>query len=143
MRLVWWIFGSSTSGPGRRTDAVTRVMPAESYTGGLCSATTMRVGPDRLSRGSIPLVTLTPRLSVSLTWTPSRMALARSVAATWSVMVASSGTSVNASARAERRSRARCSVSRKTRPSYTRRPSHTASPPWTTESKTDTCGSSR
>ena len=41
---------------------------------------------------------------------------------------------MNASACADRRSRARCSVSLKIRPPYSRSPSHTASPPCTTES---------
>ena len=54
-------------------------MPPLSYTGGLCSASTMSVGPAWFSRGSMPLVTLTPRVSVSRMWTPSVMSFARSV----------------------------------------------------------------
>src|SRR3712207_8780923 len=49
-------------------------------TGDLNSARTIRVGPDWLSRGSIPLVILTPRVSVSLMCTSSVIPLARSVA---------------------------------------------------------------
>ena len=128
-RLLWWIFGSRQSGGGRRTLEVMRVIPARSYTGGLCSASTIRVGPDRLSRGSIPLVTFSPRVSVSLMCTLSVIWLARRVRRTCSVISSSEGTVSNASAFAERRNRARCSASRKMRPRYRRRPSQTATPP--------------
>ena len=112
-RLLWWIFGSRQSGAGRRTLAVISVMPAASYTGSLNSASTIRVGPAWLRRGSMPEVILTPRVRVSLMCTPSRMPLAASVRLSCSVISSSEGMRSNASARAEARSRARCSSSRK------------------------------
>src|ERR1035437_10080881 len=112
-RLLWLIFGSRQSGAGRRTLAVISVIPAASYTGSLNSASTISVGPAWLSRGSMPEVSLTPRVSVSLMWTPSRMPFAASVRLICSVICSSGGTGPNARARAEPRSRARCSASRK------------------------------
>ncbi len=44
-RLLWWISGSSASARARRTLEVIGVMPAGSYTGDLCSARTIGVGP--------------------------------------------------------------------------------------------------
>src|SRR5215467_10604629 len=142
-RLLWWIFGSRQSGCGRRMLEVIRVIPARSYTGGLCSASTIRVGPDRFSRGSIPLVTFSPRVSVSLMCTLSVIWLACRVRRICPVISSSEGTVSNASAFAERRNRPRCSVSRKMRPRYRRRPSQTASPPCTAESNGLTAASSR
>src|SRR5580693_2418889 len=133
-RLLWWIFGSRQSGAGRRTLAVISVMPAASYTGALNSASTISVGPEEFSRGSMPEVSLTPRVSVSLMWTPSRMPFAARVRRIWSMISSSGGTGPKARAWAEARSRSRCSVSRKILPWYRRRPSHTASPPCTAES---------
>ena len=115
-RLLWWIFGSRQSGAGRRTLAVISVMPAASYTGSFHSASTISVGPAWLSRGSMPEVTLTPRLSVSRMCTPSRMPFAASVRRICSVISSSEGIRPNARARAEARSLARCSSSRKILP---------------------------
>src|SRR5215468_5173151 len=133
-RLLWWIFGSRQSGAGRRTLAVISVMPAASYTGSLNSASTISVGPATFSRGSMPEVTLTPRVSVSRMCTPSRIPLAARVRRISSTISSSGGTESNASACAERRSLSRCSPSAKIRPRVSRSPSHTASPPWTAES---------
>ena len=88
-------------------------MPPASYTGSLNSASTISVGPAWFSRGSMPEVSLTPRLRVSLMCTPSRMPFAASVRLICSVISSSDGIWANASARAEARSRARCSSSRK------------------------------
>ena len=142
-RLLWWIFGSRQSGAGRRTLAVISVMPAASYTGSLNSASTISVGPAWLRRGSMPEVTLAPRVRVSLMCTPFRMPLASRVRLICSVISSSEGIWVNASARAEARSRARCSSSRKILPSYSLSPSQTASPPWTAESNGLTAAWSR
>jgi hypothetical protein len=64
----------------------------------------------------MPLVTLTPRVSVRRMCTPSTMALAASVRRICSTISSSSGICSNASARADRRSRARCSSRAKIRP---------------------------
>ena len=75
--------------------------------------------------------------------TLSVMLLAASVRRISAVISSSDGICSNASACAERRSLARCSSSRKIRPLYSRRPSHTASPPCTTESNGLTAAWSR
>ena len=69
----------------------------------------MSVGPDWLSRGSIPLVILTPRVRVSRMCTLSVIWLAASVRRISAVISSSDGICSNASACAERRSLARCS----------------------------------
>src|ERR1700683_1097048 len=142
-RLAWWIFGSRLSGAARRTLEVIRVIPDASYTGALCSGSTISVGPDWFSRGSIPLVIFTPLVSVSRMCTPSVMSLACSVRRISRMISSPEGTESNASALADRRNRAKCSSSRKILPLWTRRPSHTASPPCTAESNGLTAASSR
>src|SRR5215469_5524833 len=91
----------------------------------------------------MPLGIFTPRVSVSRMCTLSVMLLAASVRRISAVISSSDGIWVNASACADRRSLARCSPSRKIRPLYRRRLSHTASPPCTTESNGLTPASSR
>ena len=88
----------------------------------------------------MPLVTLTPRVRVSRMCTSSRMPLAASVRRIWSVISSSVGIS-----RERQRVRGAAQpgevlVERKMRPSYSRRPSHTASPPCTAESNGLTAG---
>src|SRR5690606_17913953 len=56
--------------------------------------------------------------------------------------VCSAGISSKARARAEASRRSRCLSRQKIPPLYTLNPSHTASPPWTTLSKTETFASS-
>ncbi len=75
--------------------------------------------------------------------TPSVIWLAASVRLICSMISSSPGTDSNASACADLRSLARCSVSRKIRPLCSRSPSQTASPPWTAESNGLTAASSR
>ncbi len=65
----------------------------------------------------MPDVILTPRVRVSLTWTPSRMPFAASVRRISTVISSSEGICSNASALAEARRRARCASSRKIFPS--------------------------
>src|SRR6202789_3819707 len=142
-RLLWWILGSSESGAVRRTLDVTSRIPARSYTGSLNSASTISVGPETFSRGSMPEVSLTPRVRVSRMCTPVCIPLAASVRMISAVIASSAGTEANPSAWADRRSRSRCSSSAKIRPLVSRRPSQTASPPCTTESNGDTPASSR
>ena len=115
-RLLWWIFGSRQSGGKRRTLEVTRLSPAFEYTGGLCSASTISVGPCVLSRGSMPEVIFTPRVSVRRMCTPSNMWLASSVRRIWCVIASRAGISVKASAFAEWISRSRCASSLKILP---------------------------
>ena len=91
----------------------------------------------------MPLVIFTPRVSVSRMCTPSVIWLAASVRRISAVISSSAGICVKASAWAERLSRARCSSSRKIRPSCRRRPSQTASPPCTAESNGLTAAWSR
>src|SRR5688572_30105265 len=143
IRLLWWILGSRQSGAKRLMLAVTSEMPSRGYTGGLCSASTMSVGPDVLSRGSMPEVIFTPRVSVRRMWTPSNIAFASSVLRIWPMISARGGIVSNASALADSTNRSRCCSSRKMRPEYRRSPSHTASPPCTTESNGLTPASSR
>ncbi len=116
-RFAWWIFGSSTSGEGRRMLLVNSVSPPFEYTGALCSASTISVGPDWLRRGSMPEVTFTPRVSVRRRCTPSFMPFAASVRRISATIFSFEGMSAKARARAEERSRARCSSSAKMRPS--------------------------
>src|SRR5450756_847757 len=103
----------------------------------------MSVGPDVFSRGSMPEVSLTPLVRVSLMCTPSRIPLAAKVGPISETISASEGGAAKASACAERRSRARCSSSAKIRPPVSRSPSQTAPPPCTAESNGDTPAWSR
>ena len=143
-RLLWWILGSSTSGPMRRMLEVMTAMPRSlSNTGGFHSARTMSPQPFVFRRGSMPLVIFSPRVSVRRTWVSCVMPLARRVSPRALRMAASSGTPAKARAWAEARRRSRWRESISTPSGYTRRPSHTASPPCTTLSNTEIFACSR
>ncbi|HEX4685230.1 MAG TPA: hypothetical protein VH228_00510 [Nocardioides sp.] len=75
-------FGSSVSGEARRTCTVKSDSPRSTVAGNgsLCSAMITTVAGPSLNRGSWYGVDFGPRVTISLTCTPSVISLARNVA---------------------------------------------------------------
>ena len=74
-------FGSSVSGEARRTWTVNSDNPCSTVagSGSLCSAMITTVAGPAENRGSWYGVDFGPRVTISRTWTPSVISLARSV----------------------------------------------------------------